>query len=78
MYDMLSIEEILKLPKAKQVEIMEAIQDNLDDDFAEDRTLSKEQLEFIQQRMQQINNSPAQTLTLNELKEKLANRWNTL
>ncbi|WP_164972722.1 addiction module protein [Lacibacter luteus] len=75
---MLSIEEILKLPKAKQVEIMEAIQDNLDDDFAEDRTLSKEQLEFIQQRMQQINNSPAQTLTLNELKEKLANRWNTL
>ncbi len=78
MYDMLNIEEILKLPKAKQVEIMEAIQDNLDDDFAEDRTLSKEQLDFIQQRMQQINNSPAQTLTLNELKEKLANRWNIL
>ncbi|MFY7838863.1 MAG: addiction module protein [Lacibacter sp.] len=75
---MLNIEEILKLPKAKQVEIMEAIQDNLDDDFAEDRTLSKEQLDFIQQRMQQINNSPAQTLTLNELKEKLANRWNIL
>lgn len=78
MYDMLSIEEILKLPKAKQLEIMEAIQDHLEDDFAEDRKLTIEQIDFIQQRMKQIATSPTQTLTLNELKEKLANRWNTL
>ncbi len=78
MYDMLSIEEILKLPKAKQLEIMEAIQDHLEDDFAEDRKLTTEQIDFIQQRMKQIDASPTQTLTLNELKEKLANRWNTL
>ena len=78
MYDMLSIEEILKLPKAKQLEIMEAIQDHLEDDFAEDRMLTVEQVEFIQQRMKEIDASPTQTLTLNELKEKLANRWNTL
>ena len=78
MYDMLSIEEILKLPKAKQLEIMEAIQDHLEDDFAEDRKLTTEQIDFIQQRMKQIDASPTQALTLNELKEKLANRWNTL
>jgi hypothetical protein len=78
MYDMLSIEEILKLPKAKQLEIMEAIQDHLEDDFAEDRKLTTEQIGFIQQCMKQIDASPTQTLTLNELKEKLANRWNTL
>lgn len=78
MYDMLSIEEILKLPKAKQLEIMEAIQDHLEDDFAEDRKLTTEQIDFIEQRMKQIDASPTQTLTLNELKEKLANRWNTL
>lgn len=78
MYDMLSIEEILKLPKSKQLEIMEAIQDHLEDDFAEDRMLTFEQVDFIQQRLKQIETSPKDTLTLNELKEKMANRWNTL
>jgi putative addiction module component (TIGR02574 family) len=75
---MLTIEEILKLPKAKQLEIMEAIQNHLEDDFAEDRMLTDQQIQFIQKRMQQINASPDQTFTWNEVKEKLANRWNTL
>ncbi len=75
---MLNIEEILKLPKAKQLEIMEAIQNHMEDDFVEDRPLNKDQIEFIQHRMQEINASPTTTFTFDELKEKLANRWNTL
>ena len=75
---MLSIEEILKLFKTKQLEIMEAIQNHLEDDFAEDRKLTDQQILFIQKRMEQINASPEQTFTWNEVKEKMANRWNTL
>ena len=75
---MLSIEEILKLPKTKQLEIMEAIQNHLEDDFAEDRKLTDQQILFIQKRMEQISASPEQTFTWNEVKEKMANRWNTL
>ena len=69
---MLSIEEILKLFKTKQLEIMEAIQNHLEDDFAEDRKLTDQQILFIQKRMEQISASPEQTFTWNEVKEKMA------
>lgn len=73
-----TIDEILKLPKEKQLEIMAAIQDNLEDDAVEDSKLTEQQVSFIQNRIKEIESGNNQTFTWLEVKEKLANRWNTL
>lgn len=73
-----TIDEILKLPKEKQLEIMAAIQDKLEDDAVEDSLLSEQQVSFIQKRIKEIESGNNQTFTWLEVKEKLANRWNTL
>lgn len=72
------IDEILKLPKEQQIEIMKAIQDHMEDMPWEKEELSASQIDFIKTRVQQINSAPHKTYSWAEVKEKLANRWNTL
>jgi putative addiction module component (TIGR02574 family) len=72
------IEEILKLPKEKQLEIMEAIQDHLEDEPWEQANLSAAHINFINTRVQQIKAGNGKTFSWSEVKEKLTNRWNTL
>lgn len=54
------IDEILKLPKAEQMAILEAIQDNLDNE-TEVVNLSKDHIDFIRQRVAEIKASPSPT-----------------
>jgi putative addiction module component (TIGR02574 family) len=70
------IDEILKLPKAEQIAILEAIQDNLDDEPVE-INLSNEHIDFIRQRVNEIKSSTSPTYTWQEMKDKLASRWDT-
>jgi putative addiction module component (TIGR02574 family) len=78
MYYMPTIEEILKLPKEQQLEIMQAIQDNLEDVGWEEEELSQAHIDFINQRVREIESGPQKIFTWNEVKEKLARRWNSL
>ncbi len=73
-----TIEEILKLPKEKQIAIMEAIQEQLENIQWENEELSPAHIDFINKRVQQINAAPFQTFSWSEVKDKLSNRWNTL
>ena len=73
-----TIEEILKLPKEKQLEIMEAIQDHLEDEPLEKAQLSPAQIDFINKRVQQINARTQKTYSWSEVKEKMNNRWSSL
>ena len=70
------IDEILKLPKEQQIAILDAIQNNLDDE-AEEINLGKEHIDFIKQRVHDIKSSPGQTYSWQEMKDKLAKRWDT-
>ncbi len=73
-----TIEEILKLSKEKQLEILVAIQEKLEDSPWENEELSPVHIDFINKRVQQINTGSQKTFSWSEVKEKLANRWNTL
>lgn len=73
-----TIEEILKLPKEKQLEIMEAIQNHLEDESLEKAQLSPAHIDFINKRVQQINAGTQKTYSWSEVKEKMNNRWSSL
>ncbi|MEP6465571.1 MAG: addiction module protein [Parafilimonas sp.] len=73
---MLTIEEILKLPEDKQVAIMEAIQDNLDD-FENNDELSADHIAFIKERIKSVENSNQSQYSWQEIKKLLNERWNT-
>ncbi len=69
-----TIDEILRLPKQEQAAIMEAIQENLED---EDVELNEEQIAVIKKRIEEIENGNHKTYTWDEVKQALANKWNT-
>jgi hypothetical protein len=65
---MVQIEEILQLPKERQIAIMTAIQERLDD-FEEDvDALSDEHISFIKERIRTINTSNPPTYTWQQVK----------
>ncbi len=73
-----TIEEILKLPKEKQLEIMEAIQNHLEDEPLEKQQLSPAHIAFMNQRVKDINADNQKTYSWSEVKEKMNNRWSSL
>jgi putative addiction module component (TIGR02574 family) len=70
------IEEILKLPMEEQIAILEAIQENLDDEQKE-ITLNEEQITYITERINEIRSSDAPTYSWQDVKQQLKDRWNT-
>ncbi len=73
-----TIEEILKLPKEKQLEIMEAIQNHLEDEPLEKQQLSPAHIDFMNQRVKDINTDNQKTYSWSEVKEKMNIRWSSL
>jgi len=73
---MSKIEEILQLPKEEQIAILEAIQNNLDEE-QKDTVLNEEQVAYIKERVREVKSSGAPTYSWQEMKEKLNRRWNT-
>ena len=74
---MADIQQILKLPKKEQVEIMEAIQENLEEQSLTEEELSPEQINFIKKRVEDIDTGNYKEFSLSEVKEAISNRWNT-
>jgi putative addiction module component (TIGR02574 family) len=73
---MSKIEEILQLSKEEQIAILQAIQDNLDEE-KQDMILNEDQVAYIRNRVKAIQSSNAPTYSWNEMKEKLNRRWDT-
>ena len=62
-------DEVMKLPKAEQYEIYEAIESKL---FGEqEQPLTKEQMEFINERLAIIDSGKATFVSPEQLKEEL-------
>lgn len=74
---MKDIQDILKLPKKEQVAIMEAIQNNLEEQAFDEKELTEEQIEFIKKRVEEIESENHKEYTWQEVKELINNRWNT-
>ena len=72
------IENILRLPKEEQVAIMEAIQEHLEEDVMDNHELNDEQLDFLRRRIEDIDGGSHKLYQWNEVKQALANKWNTL
>jgi hypothetical protein len=62
-------DDVMKLSKAEQYEIYEAIESKL---FGEDlQSLSKEQMEFVNERLAVIDSGKATFISPDQLKEEL-------
>ena len=62
-------DEVMKLPKAEQYEIYEAIESKLFGE--EDQSLTKEQMKFINERFAIIDSGKATFVSPEQLKEEL-------
>jgi hypothetical protein len=62
-------DEILKLSKAEQYEIYEAIESNLFDERS--RALTKEQMEFINERLAIVDSGKATFVSPEQLRQEL-------
>lgn len=72
---MTSIQDILQLPKEEQLRILEAIQANLEDSTDGNIDLNEDQIEFIKNRVDGIDNGNHKLYSWDEVKQALANKW---
>lgn len=72
---MTSIQDILQLPKEEQLRILEAIQANLEDSADGNIDLNEDQIEFIKNRVDEIDNGNHKLYSWDEVKQALANKW---